>query len=459
MTITGADSFLSPQELIRLIKNRFVRPDGLMARRWPITSRTIFDNFDDVVPFFLHYGEQEFLLQQVALLQKYNLGFLDVCSEGGHIHSSHVDEWFRGLWHIHRTTGDKTSLQLLRKSVEFVSQNMFAPSGALYSAWNLAQKKPIGTEEPWSAGILEAAVAMRHEFPEFFLQAQGAMRLMAEREWFKRNGLFPYRTFLSPVRGAWSQGLSAIGVRGKSFTVVPPQWGCGGSARETLALHWRWFTTPGNYAQMMKSNSTPAFSLLEFYRATGDESWLAHLDRWIQGVDRWFLDRESGKVWSEVWPDSSRHGVSATSSAFIFVDFICDYFMFTKRGAELLPRAEKILDQLWSRRNADGLIPVDESSGLCHLDNQIDVSISFRRVGEILGRKDLMDRSEDLIRSALRRHGTPDGFLSFSGKVPEKAARHIDPKYNCLVLKGMIHLDTLGKEKIYPDLQEIFQDR
>ena len=54
--------------VISNFKNSYLNEQGLISRHYPPSSRTVFDNFDDVAPFLIYYGESDFLLEQIRRL-------------------------------------------------------------------------------------------------------------------------------------------------------------------------------------------------------------------------------------------------------------------------------------------------------------------------------------------------------------------------------------------------------
>ena len=81
----------------------------------------------------------------------------------------------------------------------------------------------------------------------------------------------------------------------------------------------------------------------------------------------------------------------------------------------------------------------------------------FRRYAELSGDRLYLDRAREITEIALKVHFTTDGYRTYSGEVA--GFNPIDPKYNALVLKGIINLLTLENRKIYPDLRDLFKDR
>ncbi len=450
-----------PHSLLRLIQTKFILPSGLLSRHFPPGKRSLFDNFDDLVPFFLYYKQADFLLQQIRLIRQQQESFLSLCVEDGVLHSSLVDEWFGGLYSIWKETKDPETFSLLKNSVELVQQKLIQ-ADFLAGAYYPDSDSCSDFYESWSAGLLESFCEMREEFPEAFLSAQKILRAWLKDDYYKTYGLFPYRVHSSKGKQWWQKN-----VLGK----FPP------THRHTKALGTnkdhkrnllsytaqkvRFAFTSGYYSQLMKSNSTPAFALLEFYRATGEKFWLEHLEAWIEKALLHFCEKDSlgkntGRVWGEFHPLASiSQRDSGIVPAFILCDVLCDSAAFVPDLRKHLPNVKTILDFYWSKRLKNGLIPQTEIAQFSHLDPQIDFSISLRRFAELTQDSAYLEKSIQLLEAALREHYSENGYLTYSGKVDTNT---IDPKYNALVLKGLIHLETKN-QSLYENMHSLFKDR
>lgn len=451
-------------QLINLIKTRFVLPNGLLSRQYPPRDRTIFDNFDDLAPFFLFFGEEEFLLKQVRLIRKNGDTMISLCMEDGVLATSAIDEWFGGLHALWTRTRDPSVFELLNESVEFVLSHLF--DGDFLSAAFVRNRGPMPFYEPWSAGLLETFCEMRGEFPQAFERAQTTMRAWVNEEYFKRYGLFPYRVFRSKAKNLMHHfALSHLPPRSHTRAVSPARSKKPRELLRTALMHFRFETTTGWYSQLMKSNSTPAFTLLELHRATGESFWLDCLERWIKAALEAFC--EGGLVYSEYLPMVRRRCDPAATPAFIMVDVLCDAARaHPERFERHLSHARAILDEHWQQRGAAGLIPeatgsthAPQAHTRAHIDRQVDFSVSLRRYAELTGDNAYRARAATLMLAALERHGTPDGFITFTSDSPlSEVTRVIDPKYNALVLKGLANLLTLD-EPLYGKYDALFKDR
>jgi hypothetical protein len=193
--------------------------------------------------------------------------------------------------------------------------------------------------------------------------------------------------------------------------------------------------------------------MLELSRRDSEGPWLARFRRWMGAALASFHVGE--RVYMEYFPRTGvRRGAGATP-AFIFVDVICDAFYFTNGTVDRLHLAKGILDAVWNQRLPSGLVPFEVGGAFAHIDNQVDFSIAYRRYAELSGEQIYADRARELMIRCLAEHETPEGYRTYSGARPSEV---IDPKYNALVLKGLIGL-AASDRRIYPDLHDLFKDR
>jgi hypothetical protein len=427
------------QELVNLIKTRFITTDGLLARNYPVTNRTLFTDFDDIVPFFIFFEETEFLLSQVRITRT-------------------IDEWFGGLYTLWKETADQTTYNLLKESVEFVFDYLII-DGFFSAAFYEKNNHSVPYYEPWSSGILETFCEMRDEFPFAFEQSQKVLRAWIQDEYFKMYSLFPYRVYLSPAKKLIQKKIlsSFFPIRRNSR---PPTFACSGRNRwvKHMLKRIHFYAINGLYSQLMKSNSTCAFSLLEFYKATGDKFWFENLLKWATGAIEGFCNQ--GKVYMEFVPKTGARRDAGITPTFILADVLCDTVYFAENCIpeyknRFMSTIKEILDYGWQSRLENGLVPRYDGGDFAHIDNQVDFAVSLRRYSELSGDQIYKAKSVDLTKRVLELYYSPDGYFTYAGNKPNNA---IDPKYNALLLKGFANLLTIN-EPLYPHYHSLFKDR
>ena len=445
-------------ELINLIKTRFITAEGLLARNYPVTGRTLFTDFDDIVPFFIFFNETEFLLSQVRIIRQKNESLLSLCSADGVLVTRTIDEWFGGLYALWKETADDVTYGLLKDSVEFVLEYLMK-DGFFSAAFYPETKKAVSFYEPWSAGLLETFCEMREEFPAAFERAQRVLRNWVRDDYFGKHHLFPYRVYSSPLKRFIHKkilsGFLPFHRNSRPPAVVGP---CRPRVLKSLVKQFLFYSINGLYSQLMKSNSTCAFALLEYYRTTGDEFWLQSLLKWIISAIENFCD--NGKVYMEFVPKSRARRDAGITPAFILMDVICDTIYFAEDHIaqyrdRFMSVVREIIDYAWQSRLENGLVPYRDGGDFAHIDSQVDFSVSLRRYAQLSGQQIYKNRAVELTERVLELHYSPDGYFTYSGNVPKSV---IDPKYNALLLKGFANLVTID-EPLYPHYHSLFKDR
>jgi len=435
-------------ELINIIKQRFVNNDGYIARSFPPTSRTLLDNLDDIVPFFLYFGEADFLLEQVHKVQKKGDGLISLCSSHGMLRTRQIDEWFGGLYAIWKATRDASAFDLLSESVKFVHENLIYKNN-LSGAYNLCTGKSSPYYESWSSGLLEVFAEMRDDFPDLFDTSMMIMRNWIRDEYFAAYGLFPYRVFSHSLLNAYQKLIASKWIESSNSQETST-----GGRITRLSRHFRFQLHNGWYSQLMKSNSTSAFALLEFYRSTKDEFWKQSLIRWCENALQSFV--VDGLVYSEYYPMLKKATSPSISPAFILVDVICDGSWWIPEMCKYLPVAKSILDTYWQKRLPDGVLSYNFKR-YAHIDSQVDFSVSLRKFAEVSGDVEYLHRAKELMDLALNLFYSPNGYWTYFGDLSE--SNLIDPKYNALFLKGLINVMTIEQNSYNNTLHGLFKDR
>ena len=111
----------------------------------------------------------------------------------------------------------------------------------------------------------------------------------------------------------------------------------------------------------------------------------------------------------------------------------------------------------------DSYEEVAPCSEINHIDGQVDFAISIRRLGEITNNSHLKSYSFKLVEKNLKMHRSDMGFYTHiyqNGKNKNLPKNTIYPKYNVLLLKGLVHLEEKNAE-IYNNeyLFDLFKDR
>lgn len=461
--------------IIGLFKTNFLNKDGLVSRSFPASDRTIFDNFDDIAPFFIYFGEVEFLLQQTNKLDESS--FEALLPDNNVLYAAKIDEYLGGLNAIFRETNDPHVKCLLDDAVAKCLRYFLVNDTHFAECYDFTIGRPSSYFSPWSAGLLETFLEISDLYPELTGIVEKILRSWIGHHFFQKHGLFPFRASYSPVL-EWTGRKSARDGRWcyhyPYMEKYESQAGSGNLIRlgssalrkgvHSARLFRRWakytYLESGHWAQLMKSNSTPAFTMIELYRKTGADFWKNTLKTWVSSVKRNMV--KSDGVHGAYFPPGNS-GEAYLTDGFILIDVLCDAWNHVERDQEYLGLASDVAEKSLSWRWKNGLIPTTPNGDRDHLDNQVDFSISLRRVGELTKKKEFLDASFAIIKSALTIHRTDDGYCTHvdrQGRPIILPVNTVDPKYNGLFLKGIIHLETRD-QKIYasPKMMDLFKDR
>jgi hypothetical protein len=448
-----------------LFRNQFLNREGLISRNYPTSSRTLFDNFDDIAPFLLHFGHEDFLLDQVHRLTPGS--FEALLPTGGILYAYKIDEYLGGLNAIYNTTGVPQARDLLSDAIEKCRGYFLDESGNFSETYDLRRRERSPFFAPWSAGLLETFLELDYLDPELPDLVSRILRSWIVHPFFSEYGLFPFRGTFSPTLNRWDAFPGILG----HWCAEPPSRGDSGSGwRATLRRHptvfvtrtlWNRYLRSGRWVQLMKSNTTPVFTMIELYRRTHATVWADAVDRWIEAALERLID-SSGRPLNAWYPPNGC-GVPTLVAGFILIDVLCDAFAIIGRHRRWLDAAERIAEACLKWAWPNGLLPMHPGGDRDHLDGQVDFAISLRRVGELKQRNDLRVRSFKLMDDTLCLHQTQEGFCTHidrEGRPITLPFNTIDPKYNGLLLKGLIHLSEPDR-RIYenPDLMDLFKDR
>lgn len=445
------------QGLIRVIKSRFLNARGLLSRTFPPSERTLFDNFDDLVPFLLYFGEEEFLVDQIRRAE--DVGAEGLLAENNLVYSYRIDEYLGGLYAVWRKTRAPVVRRVLDRDLERI-RAMFLQGDHLAGTYDVRTGKRSAHYFSRSAGLLETFLEMTPDYPGLISDVMGVADHWLDGEFFNRWGLFPQRDSAGRFRHGLNRAMGSLGFYKMDQPQVPAR---GPGRRRQAAKAWVFdYFTSGYFASLMKSNTTFIFTLAALSEKSARPRYGSAIRRWVECA----LDTlvEGGNVYGEYYPlQDKRTGVSLTN-AFILVDVLLECRRCLQGPAEWVQRAGEIVDAQWNARWETGLLPMFPGADRDHLDNQVDFAVSLRRYGEAVGDPRYQERSRDLLLAALRHHRAPEGYYTHvdrSGRplrVGEVNA--VDPKYNGLLLKGLICLMTMDQKITeHPELHDLFKDR
>ena len=444
-------------------ETRFLNNKGLISRNYPPNKRSILDNFDDIVPFLDYFGYSNIIFSQIELLN--TSSYEQELAVNGILYSYKIDEYMGGLNHMAKKyKNTKTNLLLedaIKKTFDyFIDDSQFS------DVYNLEKRQAANFYSTWSAGFLETILEIKDN--KFIGDVEKIMKAWINSEFFREFNLFPFRSSLNYMNNSLEKINSSLN---NWCSEVP----------EKIEIHPNKFKNfiyknfkyyeyknfinrylkSGHWAQLMKSNSTPVFTMIELYKLTKKEIWSKYVIYWLDSALDKFIDKNSTPF--QIWyPNNKKFGPSLTAG-FIFIDIICDIYNFVQRNDEWLEKAIKIANKCISWSWDNGLIPMSPISNINHIDNQIDFAISIRKLAELANISSLRKASFNLVERTLLMHNSKKGFYTHlykDGSFKNLSQNTIDPKYNGLLLKGIIHLEEKNIEIYKNDyLVDLFKDR
>ncbi len=448
--------------------DRFLNDQGLVSRNCPPTRRTIFDNFNDIVPFMLHFGAEDFLLTQIGKLSAES--FEMELPLGNVLYSYKIEEYLGGLYRLHQATGSPEAKSLLDDAIAKCLQYFLREDDHFAEAYDFQNKRVSPFFSPWSAGILETFVEMAPMYPELVELSERILRKWCSHPFFLKHGLFPARGTFSTAQNLTEQFFGTLSIwsdeypcrtnveHGAPLTArglvkaVPGVY----SARRLTYM----FARSGQWARLMKSNTTPVFCMIELHEITGGRYWRDMVLRWVDAALGAFVN-DAGVGGRYVPGRGASHATLVDGS--VMIDVLCDTWWSIEKNDRYLDAASRIAEACLAWQWENGLIPMTADSKFDHLDGQVDFSISLRRIAELADRPDLHQAGYKLTKKAYIAHKTPEGLCTHvdrHGAIGRLPTNTIDPKYNGLALKGLANLETRDR-RMYGDreLMDLFQDR
>ena len=446
--------------IIEMFKTVFINREGLISRSNPPANRTIFDNFDDIAPFLLFFDEEKFLIDQIKLLK--NKSFEEILAQNNLIYSYRIDEYLGGLYAVWKKTGDLTTKEMLDDGIGRVRE-YFCFGSDLFGVYDICKKKTIKHTYFWSAGIIETFLEMIDEYQDLLHVVKPICDHWIENNYSKfytKYKLFPFRHTENRSLSLLNQISTIAGF----YISHQPQIHNSYSILHKVYSQFKLFLfylSSGQFAQLMKSNSTFIFTLIRLFILTGDSKYRDTICFWIDSVAKKLI-REN-VVYGVFYKNLKIRDTNLTHT-FIFADILLDYCAFIELNQAYVGLTRAILEKRLKTMWQIGLLPIEIGGTIAHLDSNIDFAISLRRYGDLVHEAKWKQISINLIRNILSYFRSDDGFYSLidvhGNFLNSGMVNAVDPKYNGLLLKGIINAITI-EDNMYDNLylHDLFKDR
>jgi hypothetical protein len=445
------------KDIILNFKNHYLNDDGLISIHYPPNERLIFDNFDDIAPFFIYFKETDFLLEQINKLRDKHT-FNEILATDNLIYSYKIDEFLGGLFCLWKETKNEGIRRYIDYVIEKINQ-YFIHNNNIYGTYDIYTQKRSKHYYFWSAGLLETFLEMSEYYPNLQNVVIKIANHWLKNRFFLKNCLFPFR---------WSDNFlyyysnKLVSYFNCYCSHQPPIKRGNSFSRLKIQLSNLIYTylTSGLYVQLMKSNTTFIFMLIELYKKTKDNKYKNAVNKWIEAVLNKMV--KNGVVYGFYYPNGTIKDEALTNS-FIFIDILMDAYHFIERNEIYLKTAENIINTQLSFQWDNGLLPMAPNAQITHLDNLVDFSVSIRRYAEISNKSQYLEKSIGIMESVVKYHSGKYGYYDHINKLGNPVfydSNIYPPKYNGLLLKGIINVLTI-KEKMYENLElhNLFNDR
>src|SRR3989344_7188 len=173
--------------VIDLIKGRCLNEEGHIVRLYPQKEGTIYADFDDLVPFFLYFGEDEFIARQIKISKEATFHGLTVFN--GKIVSWRNDEYLGALCSFYRKHPESWLKAYIEEIFDNIKKYLFY-GDHIIAYYDLERNKKSKIYSPWAGGLLEVFLENSDLFPEWREAALKVADQWLQSESFKRYGLF-----------------------------------------------------------------------------------------------------------------------------------------------------------------------------------------------------------------------------------------------------------------------------
>lgn len=433
MQLTKEFYFQEAGRIIALLKKDFLLSNGafcLERSNGKVFAHHIFPDLGDFSPFFLYFGEEEFIGGQIAIFKKIlknNVLISEFPSFGikNLAKSYEYTDLLFGLIDYHLFKKDKESRDLLFDSVN-TAIGIFG-----------FDKNPHSFYFPKLRLSLPVFDTRDATFVEIFSELYG---LTSDKKYLDIS----YNIYNKLVNGGYFKKYGLF-----------PTWDANFLVRSFFDL----ISGKFNSAQIHKNTSNGLFGLLALYKTTGDINVLNTIFRIIGSLkDKATLER-GGII--EVYRFGAAAKQASLSSSFSVLDFLCDFYSCVKRK-DVLDHAEDIAGYWISRQGKTGLFSDLSGGESSFFDAETDMCAALYKLSELTGNKGYYEAADKCFSGILEFHGKRDYVLGVdinSGKVTNDTQR---TKFIALFLKLLIlKIETIGGKSIYGNskLLDLIKDR
>lgn len=417
------------RKIIDLLKQDFTSTSGyffLERRGNIIVSNHIFPDLGDFLPFFLYFGEDDFITSQINLLKKIlkDERLISEFSSFGIknlVKSYEYSDLILGLYDYYLYSGTNENHNFLLKNIEIIikSFNFNKNLSSFYLPKYKIHFPVVDTRDGTFIEIFAELYVLEKD-KKYLDIAENIYRQLKLSSFYKKNKLFP---IYIPTN------LFASVLRSNKFKSVA----------------------------ICKNNTNTLFGLLSLYSIVQDEDVLVDIYNIIFEIKKVAMVDGFGVIQNPLREEN----YATLTASFPLIDFLCDFYM-TIKDQEMLILAEKIALYWIKLQGKTGLFPLYSNGIESFLDSETDMYIALYKLHEITGNEKYKESAEKCLDGIIRFHGANNYVLGVnidSGDVLNSTQR---TKFIALFLKALILGIELQKgSKIYENkkLFNLMKDR
>lgn len=414
-------------EIVNNIKNKYINSDGLVSASYLPSRANLLAHLDDYAIFLLHFDEDQFIKNQIALSRKFTYQGLLVSN--GRIVSYQNNEYLGAIHNYYKTEKDEDIKQVLKESLAGIN-NLLFHNGFIRTYYDMKNNSPPITS-PMSGALLEVFLNNYEFSPDMSKICLQIMNNWIQIPFFQKYKLFPSKYYINNANLNEIFTKLNIPIPDK----VKNRFGVNFFTMDSWAniiykLPW------GVKVQVSKDNTNFVFCLIQAYKITQAQMYKNAIACWIKSVkQKLYKDGFIHRFWN---PQKGAKNIELEYN-FPIIDILCDVYYYIEQNKSYLDFAEEIAlswidNSCWSI----GLFPKVYKGSFNHIDNQTDFCVSLVRIFELTGKRKYLDIAESILEGILKYHYTKDGYVTSINHDGEMVNRKIEPKYNALLLKALI---------------------
>lgn len=387
-----------------------------------IDQKPLIDDFGDVSPLLLKYGETKLVKRHFDNSKLFLDGGLFCYKNEIKLFDNH--DWLLGLIDAYRQSNDDEYLNMATEAVRTLINN-FLIDGILIDK-KISFKNLdcfLGKANPYNGGFIELFIELYEITGDgFYLElSENSVIAWTNTPYFKRVGIFP---------NIASQRFRNLNVILKFKSKVA--------------------------SRLFKNNTNLVYSIISLYELTNSIQWRTILLKWLDGFERLMFD--NGKV-NMIVPHLGAPKLNDLKGGFSAFDILCDLYNVNIARGKTLSMATKIADYWIGLQWENGLWPISEGKNENHIDANTDFAIALTKFYSITKNSTYWEAYLRAKKALFKYHYTRFGYVMSVDNKGNCVNSEIKVKYQSLILKL-----TLFPEKpidVYKDelLKQLIRDR